>query len=835
MASLSFSTYWLQQSRRASFRILFAALVLAVAAIASVGVFSARIEAALLRDAAQMLGGDLVIETKRNPANSPWQALTQQAPYSTLKKAESVEFPSVLPSDKTDLLVSMKAVGGAYPLRGMLKTQGLDGAVDDTPHGPKPGEVWVDQGVLGSLNLSLGDRLTIGDLQLSVTRTILVEPDRGGGFVNFAPRVMFNQADLAATHLLGMGSRATWRTYFVGPASTLSAFTAQLKPLLTPQEELESLAKGRPEVNGTLTRARDFLSMAALIGTLVACVGIALVSHLFAREQAEELSLLKSLGYTPRHLLRLQLAGLAGLTLITGLLGVGLGWLAHWGLMALLSGLITVELPLAGLYFLPLGMVLSAVLLLGFGAAPTWLAFQAPAVAVLRSRPLRTGRLQLAGSVLLGMVAALVVCLLMVDNRTLALLLFGGFLFTSAVFAGVFWALLKGLYVASRQVAQRAARIDVFQSMARRTSLLVVQGVALSLGLSALLMLSVVQGDLLDRWRAVVPDHAPNRFVFNIQPDQVEGVRSTLSSASEGPVRLYPMVRGRLTSVNQQTITADTYSDQRAQALVQREFNLSFTDQLPSHNRIQAGQWFDPNGKAGAEVSLEKGMAERLGLKLGDVLSFDVAGSPLQATVTSIRDLRWDSMEVNFYVIFPSAVLKDFPQTWITSVYLPPDQAVSVSRQLVREFPNLTVLDTALIIGQLRNILAQVSRAVQFVFLFTVAAGGLVVVACVLTGVRGRLRESALYRAMGASSGQLQRAAWVELALLGGLAGLVAALAAQGLGWGVARFVFEFDYTVSPLYVIAGVLGGVTVSVVFGAWSVRRVCNAPVMQTLRWV
>ncbi|MBU0783140.1 MAG: FtsX-like permease family protein [Gammaproteobacteria bacterium] len=828
--------YWIRQSRRSSFRILFVALVLAVAAISSVGVFSARIEAALVRDASQMLGGDLVIESKRNVASSTWLPILDKPEYASLKRAQSVVFPSVVPADSVDLLVSLKAVNNNYPLRGQMTVRDSQGKDERIASGPPKGEFWVDQGVLGSLNVELGDEIQVGEITRPVTRVILVEPDRGGGFVNFAPRVMMNTADLEESKLLGLGSRATWRIYFTGAQPVIDQLIAELAPVLSPVEEIETLENGRPEVSNTLERANDFLAMAALIGTMVACVGIALVAHLFAKEQAGELAVLKSLGYTPKRLLRMWAVGMGMLTLGAGALGVALGWLAHWGLLALLAELVGVDLPLAGLHYLPMGILLSALLLLGFAAVPTWYALRAPAVAVIRHQTLKSSRGQLVLSVLFGVFTAIGVCLLIVKNVVLAMLLFAGFVGTSLVFAVLFWGLLKMLAFVgngrTRGLANKGTHIAVFQSMSKRASTLVLQGVSLALGLAALLMLAVVQGDLIDRWQEAVPDDAPNRFVFNIQPDQVQGVQDKLNTASLSPVRLYPMVRGRLSAINGENITAGTFSDERARNTVERELNLSFADTLPTHNTIAEGTWFDSTA-AKAEVSVEDGVAKTLGIALGDKLTFDIAGTPLTVEITSVRELRWDSMEVNFFMIFPTGVLESFPQTWITSVSLQDDKAIPVSRELVREYPNLTVLDTELVITQLRKILGQVGQAVQFVFLFTVVAGGLVVVACVMTGARVRTREAAIYRAMGASTAQLQRAAWLELSVLGALAGLVAAMAAQGLGWGVAHFVFEFEYFLSPLHIVAGVVAGAVVSVLFGAWSVNKVCRAPVMQTLR--
>ncbi|MFN4328070.1 MAG: ABC transporter permease [Limnobacter sp.] len=824
-------TFWRTQWRRPAFRVLVLALVLAVAAITSVGVFSARIESALLRDASQMLGGDFVLETKRKPDLAPWWSTLSQPQYKGLSRSESVEFPSVLQAGERDLLVSVKVVDDTYPLRGQLRIQSSQAAEQAVKHGPPPGQVWVDSGVLGSLNIRLGDSIELGALHLPVTATILIEPDRSAGFVNFAPRVLFNRADLQASGLLGLGSRATWRVYFAGDQGLLSQLQGQVKPQLTPVDQVATLESGRPEVNGTLTRARDFLAMAALIGTLVACVGIGLVAHVFARELASELAILKSLGYTPGQLGRLWLGGLLGLALAAGLLGVALGWGAHWVLVLMLSKLLGVALPMAGVHFVFVGVLLAVGLLLGFAGVPAVIALKAPAIAVIRNQRLANTRVEWALTIAFGVCCGMAVCLLLVSNTTLALLLFSGFLACGFVFAAALWVLLT----LAGQSVQRSAGASlwgsVMRSMAQRKSLLVLQGVSLTMGLSALLMLAVVQGDLMDRWRAAVPDNAPNRFVFNIQPDQVDSVRASLQQATEVPVRLYPMVRGRLTSINGNPVTAETFTEQRARNLVQREFNLSFADELPRRNTVIQGRWFTADARE--ELSIESSMAQRLGLTLGDTLEFDIAGTPVRAKVTSIRDLRWDSLDVNFFVLFPGQALSAYPQTWITSVHLPVSTAAAVSRQLVRDHPNLTVLDTEVIMSQARRILAQVSQAVQFVFGFTVLAGGLVVVACVLVGAQARARETAIFRALGASSQQLLRAAWLELALIGGLSGLIAASAAQALGWSAARFVFEFDYWMTPWLWLGGAGLGAVVSLLFGGRAVYRVCTVPVMQSLR--
>lgn len=831
--------FWARQSRRASFRLLSLALILAVAAMTSVGVFSARLEAALVRDANHLLGGDLVISSKRDVQSAEWFKFLNPLP-SGIQSASSVVFPSVVSTGNQELLVSLKAVSGTYPLRGELFTtdpsQAQPGPGLAQRSGPPVGEVWVDEAVLSSLGAALGDYLTIGEVRLKLGRVILVEPDRSPGFVNFAPRVMLNLQDLESTRLLGPGSRATWRIYLAGGKPEIQKVRSMIEPLLSTTEQLESVESGRPEVSSTLNRARDFLAMSALIGTLVACVGIGLVANLFAREQRAELALLKSLGFTPRQLLRLWISGLLGITLLTGLLGVILGWFAHWGLMALLADLVGVRLPMAGLVYLPLGVGLAGFLLLGFAAVPAWAALQAPAISVLRQQALGNERTVLVFSCLFGVLTAMLLCVLTVSNFTLAISLLAGFVGVSLLFAAVFWFLLKGLARIDhlRTRSGRVVGVAVFQSMSKRSASLIVQGVSLSLGLTALMVLAVVQGDLIERWQAVVPKDAPNRFVFNIQPEQVKGLKASLEKTLGHDVQLYPMVRGRLSEIRGEALRADTFANPDAKRMVEREFNLSFAEHLPKGNRLIKGKWFEGEGLA-AELSLEESVAKRLNIALGDELTFDIAGIPLKAKVASIRDLRWDSMEVNFYVIFPMQALGDLPQTWITAFYVKPELGAGLSRDLLKAYSNLTVLDTGLVINQIRKILAQVSQAVQFVFVFTLFAGGLVLVACVMTGARSRTREAAIYRALGASSSQLQRASWLELATVGALAGLVSSLTAQAVGWSLARYVFEFDYLPTLLPVLTGIAAGLGVSILFGSWSVRKVCKAPVWATLRQV
>jgi putative ABC transport system permease protein len=428
----------------------------------------------------------------------------------------------------------------------------------------------------------------------------------------------------------------------------------------------------------------------------------------------------------------------------------------------------------------------------------------------------------------LGLIAFVALLLWQSGNVKLGLLTAGGFLAGLTLFALLGWLGVKALRLLRASINQPSWRFAV-TALQRRTGATVVQIVALSLGLMALLLLTVIRGDLVDAWHRSTPPDAPNRFVINIQPDQKSGVEQDLRSAGIEQPLLYPMIRGRLVEVNGKAITGHTYVEDRVKRLVDREFNLSTTEQVPPENRIVAGHWFEGNAP---QASVEEGLAKTLGLKLGDRLRFDVAGQMLEATVTSLRKLDWGSMRVNFFVILNAPAIGNAPRTWITAFHLPPAES-SFANRLTRDFPNLTVIDVGSIIKQLQDVLDQVIVAVEFLFLFTLASGVLVLYAALVGSQDERIRESGLLRALGATRSQLSRAQWIEFVLVGGLAGLLAASGAAVVGWALARYVFNFEWDFNPLVWVVGLGVGAVCAFVGGWVGLRNVLTQPPLQTLR--
>ncbi len=821
----------LRDWRAGELRFLLVALVVAVASLASVGFFTDRMRAGLNRDAHQLLGGDLVINADQ-PINAAWYA---EARRRGLALAENVTFPSMAMAGAGEQAVSqlaaVKAVSAGYPLRGALKLAGPDGKEVETHAIPAGGTVWVDPGVLAGLNVKTGDMLRLGDKRFRITQVIAIEPDRGAGFMNFAPRVMLPLSDLPATRLIQDGSRVTYRLLAAGEQADVARFQRWLQARIAEGNirgvRIESLESGRPEMRATLDRAEQFLSLVGLLSAMLAAIAIAMAARRFMLRHLDACAMLRCLGLTQNQVTAMVMAEFLMLGLLGGVLGAAVGFAAHFVLLNGLGTLVTGSLPPAT--FMPAlqGLATGLVLLIGFAMPPILQLRNVPHNRVIRREQDAPQPVTLA-TYALGLLAFLGLLLWQAGNPRLALLTAAGFLGSFAAFALCGWLSLRLLRLVRAGIRHPGWRFAL-TALQRRTGATVVQVVALSLGLMALLLLTVIRGDLVDAWRNSTPPDAPNRFVINIQPEQRADFEQRLAQAGVDKPMLYPMIRGRLIQVNDAVITGETYADDRARRLVDREFNLSTMHDVPPKNRIVAGRWYDDSRP---EASVEEGLAKTLNLKLGDRLRFDIAGQQVDATVTSLRKLDWGSMQVNFFVILNPRLVGNMPQTWITAFHLPPEKAPRVN-ELMREFPNLTVVDVGSMIRQVQDVLDRVVAAVEFLFLFTLASGVLVLYAALVGSQDERIRESGLLRALGATRRQLSQSQWIEFALTGGLSGVLAATGAAAVGWILARQVFNFDWTFSPLVWAAGLAAGSACAFIGGWAGLRNVLSQPPMQTLR--
>ena len=817
--------------RAGELRLLLSAVVIAVAALTSVTFFADRLSQALSSQARQLLGADAVLSSDTPIAPS----LAVAAKAAGLSYAETVTFPSMVgrtgEAGRTvaPQLSSLKAVGAGYPLRGVLKiaTQAQDPGVQASSV-PERGTVWVDAQLLNFLGAKLGDQLELGASTFTVTQFITIESDRGASFVNFAPRAMINAADLPATQLIQPASRVGYRALIAGDINQVN--TLVKKTILERGQRFEDLQTGRPEPRSTLDRAKQFLSLVALLAALIAATAIALASRRFAQRHLDGCAVIKALGATQSMMASLLILELCWVGLGASILGCALGFAGHFVLLQVASGLIDLTLPAPSIWPALQGAVAGFVLLMGFALFPiVRLSGVAPLRVLRRDLGAPSAKTWLAG--LIALVCAMVLLAGFAGDIKLASFALGGFLLCALIFGAVAWALMRSVAGARHLGSLRSfAAIRVaLAGWSKRGGASVAQMVALAIALMALLLLTVVRNDLLNSWRKASPPDAPNRFVINIQPDQKTAITADLKAAGIKGAELSPMIRGRLIRVNGKDIKPSEQADPRAQRLLDREFNLSYEVLQPSHNETISGRWIDPSA---AEVSVEDGIAKTLDLKLNDDITFDIAGEVVSAKVVGIRKLSWDSMKVNFFMILSPSVLRDLPQTLITAVHVPQDK-VSALDSVVRRYPNLTVFDTDNIVRQVQAMLDQVSRAVEYLFSFTLAAGLLVLYAAQSAGKESRQMETALMRALGASRKQLTRGLLAELMITGAISGLLASMGALAVAWALAKFVFQFELTLTIWPVVIGIVGGASASMLVGWWGLRSVVNTPPMVTLR--
>ncbi len=822
----------LRDLRAGELRLLMVAVTLAVAALTSVGFFADRLQGGLQRDALQLLGGDVVVASD-NPTP---QAFVDKAQALGLQTVGTMGFPTMgRASDAqggASKLVALKSVAAGYPLRGTVKVADAPGAAEQATRDiPAPGEVWVDAPLLDALGLAMGDQLLLGDAQLRIARIIVIEPDRGAGFMSFAPRVMLNAADVPATGLVQPASRITYRFAVAGQPAAVKAFSEwaaeEVKKPDVRAVRVESLESGRPEMRQTLDRAQKFLSLVALLAALLSAVAVALAARGFAADHLDASAMLRVLGQSQRTIAGAYTTEFALIGIFASALGVAVGYLVHNVFVLLLSGLVESALPAPSLWPVAFGLGMGLTLLLAFGLPPVLQLAQVPPLRVIRRD---VGGLKPASlAVLCVGVAGFAALLLAVSSDLkLGLIAVGGFAGAVALFAGLSWVAVKLLRKSVNETTAPRWLVLATRQISARPAYAVVQVSSLAVGLLALVLLVLLRTDLISSWRQATPPDAPNRFVINVMPEQADDFQKNLQTNGVSRYDWYPMIRGRLLAVNGQPVGPDNYTEDRAKRLVDREFNLSTAVQQPPHNQIVAGRWTE--NEAGA-VSVEEGIAETLGLKLGDRLLFDIGGVQNEARITSLRKVDWGSMRANFFVMYPVQQLEGVAITYLAAYRAPEVQGFD--NALVRQFPNITNVDMASTINQVQRVLDQVIRAVEFLFAFTLAAGLVVLFAAVTATREERAREFAIMRAVGARASLLRQVQRAELVGVGLLAGFLASAVAVGVGWGLARYVFDFAWTASPWVPLGGALAGALLALMAGWWGLREVLRRPVVETLR--
>ena len=858
---LAWRTLW-RDARAGELRLLVFAVALGVASLSSVSFLADRMNAGLLRDAGQLLGGDAVVVSDQPTPN----AFIKQAKNLGLETVTTLSFPTMARGETSgegssagkSRLIALKVVDDGYPLRGQLKyaTTVANTVGSESAHAaqgnkkpitqetkttskkkshlqkiPQPGEVWAEASALDALGLQVGAHLWLGDKRLTVGGVLLQEPDRGAGFMNFAPRVMMHRADLDATGLVQPASRITWRFAVVGEPETVERFVAWAQEhVKLPQVRgvrVESLSTGRPEMRQTLDRAGKFLNLVALLAALLSAVAVALAARSFASKHLDDCAMLRVLGLRQKQIAMSYCGEFVCVGLFASVIGLLLGFCVHFVFVQLLAGLVETALPAATWWPVVYGLATGLTLLLAFGLPPVLQLASVPALRVMRRE---VGEPKAVTWVVSAMGLLGFAVLLVVASRDLklGLMVVGGFAGAVLVFAGMAWLAVKLLRSCVTEGKSPAWLMLATRQISARPAYAMVQVSALAVGLLALALLVLLRTDLISSWRNATPANAPNRFVINIQPAQSQAFLDTLKQANVSNFDWYPMMRGRLVAVNSQGVSAEDYAEERAKRFVDREFNLTYSDTLPVNNPIVAGEWQPEEPNA---MSVDELLAKTLGLKLGDVLRFDIAGLLYESRITSIRHVDWSSMRVNFFVIIPRGQMDDVPTTYIAAFRAPEIQGFD--NNLLKQFPNVTNVDMGAALKQVQGVLEQVVGAVEFLFLFTLATGLVVLFAAVTATREERAREYAVLRALGASNRLLAQVQRAELAGVGALAGFLATSVAVAMGWGLARYAFEFSWSPSPWVPLIGAVVGALLALAAGWWGLREVLSRPVVQTLR--
>ena len=814
---IKFLKQWRQYWRIAEVRLLFLALLVSVIAITSVGFFTDRADKAMNQQATQLMGGDLIISSSRPLEKS----YLNHAKSLGLRTAEMISFPSMVSSGEKMQLARVKAVSAQYPLTGALEIS--DSLLNESGNSNNPrltqNQVWSESRLFIALGVQPNTTVQLGKIELQLTQRIIKMPDQGLSAFQIAPVLLMPLAQLPETGLLTPASRARFSQLFAGEMAQINAFKAWLKPQLKSSERIRTLEDGLPAIEQALIRGKRFLALAALLSVILAGAAIALTSYSLNQRETRTVAVLKTLGASRALILRRYLSHLFLTATLAALLGAAIGYIIQLGIVYFLQDFMDQILPSAGLFPIVTGFLTVYIMILGFSAPQLLQLVNIAPIHILQGQQTAS-----PSSYRYAFIAILAGTLLLMWMQTQDIKI-SLFLLIATVMATIlFWFVSKGVLNMLR-IANQTLRSTNSLSLPKpnpRISLLIV---VFGIGLFSLLLLTALRTDLIERWQATVPDNAPNHFLINIQGNEVSPLQAHFKS-KQMTAPLYPMIRGRLVAINSKAVSATDYTEDEAKRLMTREFNMSAITELQTSNTIVSGKWFTQGESKG--LSVEEGIAKTLGLKLGDTLAFDIAGQRLEDKITSLRSVRWDSMQPNFFVLATPSALENYPRTYITSIHVP-QQARHFIPDLIRQYPSITDIDVSSIMTQVKDLISKAAFAVQAIFSFTLVAGIIVLFAALQSQKAERSKEIAILKSIGASRAYLSKHLIIEFTLIGAVAGLIAGVLAVIAANIAAYVLFDLTPSINYLLIISGVLAGAVLVGIAGYFNMRPLLNiAPV-------
>ena len=821
--NLALRLLW-RDSRSGELTILILALIIAVTSSTTIALFSDRLQRTMTNQTAEFLAADLVISSP-TPVPSEWLTKATQL---NLAQARTAEFSSVLIEHEELLLVGIKAVSAAYPLRGFLKTTTDDYSTETITHnGPAQGTAWLEKRIFSALKLKVGDPLTVGEKQLTITHIITYEPDKKGDFYSFSPRVMINEADLPATGIVQPGSHVHYFFQFSGDAKALTEFKQWLKAQLNPSQRIMDIHEDRPELGTALNRAERYLGLSSTLVILISGVAIAMATRRYTERHFNATALLRCLGCKQNEILWLYSSQFVVLGLLASAAGCLLGWFAQEALFYLLKELLPQHVASPGLLAVFFGFIIGMSVLLGFALPPLLRLKQVSPLRVLRRElePMPSSAWLIYG-LSIGIMGLLI--WKYTDDFKMTASILGIGLITLLALGLLVYGLLN---LASRVLPSMSLTWRFgLQGLLRNSRASVSQILAFSITLVAMVLSFTVRTDLIDNWQKQLPDNAPNHFALNIFPDQQAAFKQELQQQHINGSQFFPVIKGRLVEINNTPVQKIVSKDTQGENATHRELSLTWTQELPEENKLVAGNWWMTQ-QAGL-VSVEQKLADSLKIKLGDHLLFTVGSQQINATVTSIRALRWDTIKPNFYMIFSPGTLDAYPSTFITSFYLPETQK-NVLNTLVKKYPGTTILEVDLILQQFKTILTQLTQAINYLLYFALMAGFTVLFAAVYATLDNRIYEGALMRTLGANRSLLRKTHIIEFATLGLISGLLAVVISEAIMYALYTQVMAMEYHPGfYLWAIIPLTGALFVGMA-GCWGVRQVLNKSPLRVLR--
>ncbi len=805
----------LRQGRSGALWMLVAGLAVATAALSAVSLFTDRVGRALDLQAGEVLAADAVV-SDRSPLPDH---LEQRAAELGLSTSPMITLSTVVFSDTESALFDVKAVSDGYPLRGQLKIADAIGAPGRATDAiPAPGRAWIAASGLRSLDIRPGDPVLLGERELRIERVLTYEPDQGDGPFALSPRLLVNLAELEGSSLLGAGSRARYRLLVAGEERAMQRFVNRTRAELEVRQRLQTVENADAQTDEALEQARRFLAIAALTSVILAAVAVLLASIRFSHAQRDLVATLKVFGAQGNEIMRAIVLLLAWLVLFATMLGALIGLVGQHLIASILAAQMSIPLPGVRLEPIAGGIAFTALMAAGFALPPLLGLRRVPPMRIL-NRSLDSGG---AGRRLLWslpVLAALAIPVWQLGDARLAMLMLGG----SALLAGLLAVAAWGAMLLTRKLSAYATGAWRFglAGLSRRSGASIIQITALGLGLMSLLLLMIVRGELIEQWRASLPRDTPDHFMLNIQPGEVERVRRALREMNVGRLQIQPMAVARLVEISGGSPPEDAFTGQ---------VRLSWIDRLPPANEIIEGEFWDPDAQG--QISVAQRWAQRVGVGLGDRMTFDSGGREFSAVVTSIRNVEWNSFNVNFFLLLTPEAGEFLPHQHVASFHVPPDRIEALDR-LARSLPSVSVLDVGALIERVFQIIDQVSRAAQVVFAFTLIAG-LVVLLAALEATRDERRiESALIRTLGADNATVRKGLLVEYAIMALIAAGLATLGSALTGWVLADELFQFRYQPGIWLFIGGFVASALLVVGAGWLGNRSVLDTPPVRILR--